>query len=87
MTPQSPPATAPDPIDPALLLRPGCLATFEHLDHVCSTMERARDIAGDDSLLRALARVLEEEGFEVVPPHAVLTDLLQQLTSPLGTTV
>jgi DUF1009 family protein len=32
--------------------------------------------AGDDGLLRAVARVLEEEGFEVVAPHAVLSDLL-----------
>lgn len=32
--------------------------------------------AGDDGLLRAVARVLEEEGFEVVAPHAVLRDLL-----------
>jgi UDP-2,3-diacylglucosamine hydrolase len=32
--------------------------------------------AGDDGLLRAIARVFEEEGFEVVPPQAVLTDLL-----------
>ena len=32
--------------------------------------------AGDDGLLRAVARVLEEEGFEVVAPQAVLADLL-----------
>lgn len=61
MTPQSPPAAAPDPIDPALLLRPGCLATFEHLDHVCSTMERARDIAGDDSLPLPAAVVADRQ--------------------------
>jgi len=30
---------------------------------------------GDDGLLRAVARVLEEEGFEILAPQAVLTDL------------
>jgi DUF1009 family protein len=32
--------------------------------------------AGDDGLLRAVARVLEEEGFEILAPQAVLGDLL-----------
>ncbi|RAI60209.1 LpxI family protein [Roseicella frigidaeris] len=32
--------------------------------------------AGDDGLLRAVARALEEEGFEIVPPQAVLQDIL-----------
>lgn len=32
--------------------------------------------AGDDGLLRALARVLEEEGFEILPASAVLASLL-----------
>lgn len=31
---------------------------------------------GDDGFLRGVARVLGEEGFEVVAPHAVLADLL-----------
>jgi DUF1009 family protein len=31
---------------------------------------------GDDGLLRGVVRVLEEEGFEILPPHAVLTDLI-----------
>lgn len=31
---------------------------------------------GDDGLLRGLARVLEEEGFEIVAPHAVLDGLI-----------
>lgn len=31
---------------------------------------------GDDGLLRAIARVLAEEGLEVVAPHAILADLL-----------
>ncbi len=31
---------------------------------------------GDDGLLRAVARVLEEEGFEVIPPQAVMAELL-----------
>lgn len=61
MTPQSPPATAPDPIDPAVLVRPGCLATFEHLDCVCSTMERARDIAADDTLPLPAAVVADRQ--------------------------
>ena len=33
---------------------------------------------GDDGLLRALARVLEEEGFEVVSPQSVLAGLLPE---------
>ena len=33
-------------------------------------------LLGDDGLLRAVARVLEEEGFEVVSPQSVLTGLL-----------
>jgi UDP-2,3-diacylglucosamine hydrolase len=32
--------------------------------------------AGDDGLLRAVARVLEEEGFEIQAAHAVLQDIL-----------
>ncbi|WP_149537551.1 LpxI family protein [Siccirubricoccus phaeus] len=31
---------------------------------------------GDDGLLRAVARALEAEGFEVVPAHAVMADLI-----------
>ncbi|HYZ31003.1 MAG TPA: UDP-2,3-diacylglucosamine diphosphatase LpxI, partial [Crenalkalicoccus sp.] len=31
---------------------------------------------GDDGLLRAVARVLEEEGFEILAPQAVLRDIL-----------
>jgi len=33
-------------------------------------------LAGDDGLLRAVVRVLEEEGFEVLPVQAVLADAL-----------
>lgn len=33
-------------------------------------------LLGDDGLLRAVARVLEEEGFEVVSPQSVLSGLL-----------
>lgn len=32
--------------------------------------------AGDDGLLRAVARALEEEGFEILAAHAVLGDIL-----------
>jgi DUF1009 family protein len=39
--------------------------------------------AGDDGLLRATVRVLAEEGFEVLPVHAVLHDLLPG-PGPLG---
>lgn len=38
---------APDPIDPAVLVGPACLATFEHHAVVGSTMERAREMALD----------------------------------------
>lgn len=34
--------------------------------------------AGDDGLLRAVARALEEEGFEILAPHAVLRDILPE---------
>lgn len=35
-------------------------------------------LLGDDGLLRAVARVLEEEGFEVVSPQSVLAGLLPE---------
>lgn len=35
-------------------------------------------LRGDDGLLRAVARVLEEEGFEVVSPQSVLAGLLPE---------
>lgn len=35
-------------------------------------------LQGDDGLLRAVARVLEEEGFEVVSPQSVLAGLLPE---------
>ena len=35
-------------------------------------------LLGDDGLLRAVVRVLEEEGFEVVSPQSVLADLLPE---------
>ncbi len=34
--------------------------------------------AGDDGLLKSVARVLEEDGFEVIPAQEVLTDLLPE---------
>ncbi|MBK1659758.1 LpxI family protein [Paracraurococcus ruber] len=34
--------------------------------------------AGDDGLLRAVARVLEEEGFEILPAQSLLRDILPQ---------
>ncbi|MFM8414606.1 MAG: biotin--[acetyl-CoA-carboxylase] ligase [Planctomycetota bacterium] len=36
-----------DPIDPAPLVGPGCLAAFEHLAEIESTMDRAREVAAD----------------------------------------
>lgn len=33
-------------------------------------------LGGDDTLLRAATRVLEEEGFEVVPPRSIRLDLM-----------
>ena len=36
-----------DPIDPAALVGPGCLAAFEHLAQTASTMDRAREVAAD----------------------------------------
>ncbi len=44
-------------------------------------------LGGDDGLLRAVARVLEEEGFEVVSPQSVLSGLLPEsglLNRPAG---
>lgn len=35
-------------------------------------------LQGDDGLLRATARVLEAEGFEILAPHAVLRDILPE---------
>jgi len=42
--PVTPPETA-DPIDPAALVGPGCLAAFECLAETDSTMDRAREVA------------------------------------------
>lgn len=48
-----------DPIDPASLVGPGCLAAFEHLVEADSTMDRAREVAADP---------------RAALPHAVVAD-------------
>lgn len=61
MPTQSAPASGNDPIDPAVLVRPGCLATFEHVAETASTMERAREIALDAVLALPAAVVADRQ--------------------------
>lgn len=50
-----------DPLDPAVLVRPGCLATLEHLAETGSTMDRAREMARDEALALPAAVVADRQ--------------------------
>jgi BirA family biotin operon repressor/biotin-[acetyl-CoA-carboxylase] ligase len=50
-----------DPLDPAVLVRPGCLATLEHVAETDSTMERAREMARDATLPLPAAVVADRQ--------------------------
>jgi BirA family biotin operon repressor/biotin-[acetyl-CoA-carboxylase] ligase len=58
---QSAPVAATDPLDPAVLVRPGCLATLEQVAETTSTMERARQMALDAALPLPAAVVADRQ--------------------------
>ena len=62
MPTQSAPVAATDPLDPAVLVRPGCLATLEQVAETTSTMERARQMALDAALPLPAAVVADAAG-------------------------
>ena len=65
--------TRPRPSPLRLGAAAGCCRPPHHHPH-----RLAAFFKGDDGLLRAIARVLEEEGFEIVSPQSVLAGLLPE---------
>lgn len=50
-----------DPIDPASLVGPGCLAAFDHLAEVDSTMDHGREVAADPGAALPYAVVADRQ--------------------------
>ncbi len=56
-----PPSPPDDPLDPATLVGPGRLASFERLAEAASTMDRAREVAADQAAALPYAVVADRQ--------------------------